>query len=767
MIENLVIVESPAKAKTIEKFLGKDFRVVSSFGHIRDLSKKNLGIDIEKNFTPDYEIPKEKAKVVSELRKAAADSKNIWIASDEDREGEAIAWHLASVLKLDLSATKRIVFHEITKEAISGAIQNPRQIDMNLVNSQQARRILDRLVGFEISPVLWKKVQPSLSAGRVQSVAVRLLVEREREIISFESESAFRVTAIFGIDSLTGENAVLKAEASKRFPGEKEAQKFLELCVDSKYSISSISIKPGTRSPAPPFTTSTLQQEAYRKLGFSVAQTMAVAQKLYEAGRITYMRTDSTNLSTLALSKSREVIISEFGEKYSKTRQFKTKSKGAQEAHEAIRPAYLDNPTTTGSQNEKKLYELIWKRTVASQMSDAVIEKTSISIDMNNSPVTFQATGEVIKFDGFLRVYSESTDQENADEDRYVIPPVSKGMALSYENITATQKFTTPPPRYTEASLVKKLEELGIGRPSTYAPTISTIQNRGYVSREDRPGEKRQIKIITLLKGKLTSSTKTEIAGKEKSKLFPQDIGMIVNDFLIENFSEIVDYHFTAEVEEQFDEIALGNLKWTGMLQTFYTPFHKTVTNTLENKERKTGVRVLGNHPETGEPITVRMGRFGPVAQIGDSNNEEKPRYASLSKNQLLETITLDEALNLFRLPRSLGEYDGGEMIVGIGKFGPYIRFKSKFFSLKKGVDDPYIVTFDRAVEIILEKNESDKKKVIRDFGDIMLLNGRYGPYLVKEKVNYRLPKGTDAEKLTKDDCIKIVENSDKTKKSS
>jgi DNA topoisomerase I len=767
MIENLVIVESPAKAKTIEKFLGKDFRVVSSFGHIRDLSKKNLGIDVENNFTPDYEIPKEKAKVVSELRKAAADSKNIWIASDEDREGEAIAWHLASVLNLDLSTTKRIVFHEITKEAISNAIENPRQVDMNLVNSQQARRILDRLVGFEISPVLWKKIQPSLSAGRVQSVAVRLLVEREREIISFETESAFRVTAFFQIDSATGENAVLKAEASKRFPYEKEALKFLELCNDSKYTIASISIKPGTRSPAPPFTTSTLQQEAYRKLGFSVAQTMAVAQKLYEAGRITYMRTDSTNLSKLALAKSREIIISEFGEKYSKTRQFKTKSKGAQEAHEAIRPAYLDNQTTAGSQNEKKLYELIWKRTVASQMADAKVEKTSISIDMNNSPVTFQANGEVIKFNGFLRVYAESTDQENNDEDRYVIPPVKEGMPLSYDNITATQKFTTPPPRYTEASLVKKLEELGIGRPSTYAPTISTIQNRGYVSREDRPGEKRQIKIIALLKGKLATSTKTEIAGKEKSKLFPQDIGMIVNDFLIENFSEIVDYHFTAEVEEQFDEIALGNLKWTGMIGKFYSPFHKTVTNTLEKKERKTGVRVLGNHPETGEPITVRMGRYGPVAQIGDSANGEKPRFASLSKNQLLETITLDEALNLFRLPRSLGEYDGGEMVVGIGKFGPYVRFQNKFFSLKRGVDDPYTVTIERAVEIILEKNESDKKKILKDFGDIMLLNGRYGPYLVKMKLNYRLPKGTDAEKLTKEDCIKIIGNSDKTKKSS
>ena len=764
MIENLVIVESPAKAKTIEKFLGKDFRVVSSFGHIRDLAKKNLGIDIENNFSPTYEIPKDKAKVVSELRKLAAESKNIWIASDEDREGEAIAWHLVNVLKLDLESTKRIVFHEITKEAISGAIENPRQVDMNLVNSQQARRILDRLVGFEISPVLWKKVQPSLSAGRVQSVAVRLIVEREREIISFETESAFRVTAVFEIGSGENENAILKAEASKRFASEEDALSFVELCKDSAFSVGSKTVKPGTRSPAPPFTTSTLQQEAYRKLGFSVAQTMAVAQKLYEAGRITYMRTDSTNLSTLALSKAREMIVSEFGEKYSKTRQFKTKSKGAQEAHEAIRPAYLDNPTTSGSVNEKKLYELIWKRTVASQMADAEIEKTNIIIDMSNSPVNFQANGEVIKFDGFLKVYIESTDQENPDEDRYIIPPVTKGMPLVYNNITATQKFTAPPPRYTEASLVKKLEELGIGRPSTYAPTISTIQNRGYVSREDRPGEKRNLKIISLVKGKVSGSVKTEIAGKEKSKLFPQDIGMIVNDFLIDNFSEIVDYHFTAEVEEQFDEIADGKLKWTGMIEKFYKPFHKTVTNTLEKTERKSGIRLLGSHPETGESVSVRMGRFGPIAQIGETGSEVKPRFASLSKNQLLETITLEEALNLFKLPRSLGEHEGSDLVAGVGRFGPFVKFNGKFFSMKKGVDDPYTITIERAVEIINEKNESDKNKVIKDFGEIMLLNGRYGPYLVKEKQNYRLPKGTDAEKLTKEECIKIIESSKKQK---
>ncbi len=765
MIENLVIVESPAKAKTIEKFLGKDFRVISSFGHIRDLAKKNLGIDIRNDFAPDYEIPKEKTKVVSELRKAAAGSKNIWIASDEDREGEAIAWHLAGVLKLDLSTTKRIVFHEITKDAISDAIENPRLIDMNLVNSQQARRILDRLVGFEISPVLWKKVQPALSAGRVQSVAVRLIVEREREIFAFKSESSFRVSAVFRIDEKDVKSAIIKAEASKRFNEADEARRFLELCADAEYKVAGITVKPGTRSPAPPFTTSTLQQEAYRKLGFSVAQTMAVAQKLYEAGKITYMRTDSTNLSKLALAKSREVIIASFGEKYSRTRQFKTKSKGAQEAHEAIRPAYLDNSTTAGSQNEKKLYELIWKRTVASQMSDAEIEKTTISVEMNNSPVLFSATGEVVKFDGFLRVYSESTDQEGADEEKYIIPPVKKEMPLYYNNVTASQKFTTPPPRYTEASLVKKLEELGIGRPSTYAPTISTIQNRGYVLREDRPGEKRLSKVLTLEKGKVSASTKPEITGKEKSKLFPQDIGMIVNDFLIENFPVIVDYHFTAEVEEQFDEIAAGKLKWTSMLHGFYGPFHKTIENTLEKKDRKTGGRLLGNHPETGEPVTVRMGRFGPVAQIGSSDNGSKPRFASLAKNMLLETITLEEALGLFRLPRTLGNHEGEDMIVGTGKFGPYIRHKNKFYSLKKGVDDPYSVTVERALEIIMEKTESDQKKIIKDFGDILVLNGRYGPYITRDKLNYRLPKGTDAEKLTKEDCLNIIEKSTKSKK--
>ena len=766
MIENLVIVESPAKAKTIEKFLGKDFRVISSFGHIRDLAKKNLGIKIEKDFEPEYEIPKEKAKVVTELRKAASESKNIWLASDEDREGEAIAWHLIRVLKLDLQATRRIVFHEITRDAISNAILNPRQVDMNLVNSQQARRILDRLVGFEISPVLWKKVQPALSAGRVQSVAVRLIVEREREIISFKTESSFRINGIFKIKGIDSDNNIIKAEASKKFPGEIEAKRFLELCSNAEFGINDITVKPGTRSPAPPFTTSTLQQEAYRKLGFSVSQTMVIAQRLYEAGKITYMRTDSTNLSKLALSKSREVILSEFGEKYSRTRQFKTKTKGAQEAHEAIRPAYPDVLTITGNQAEKKLYELIWKRTIASQMADAVVERTTITIGMSNSPVSFASTGEVVKFDGFLRLYTESSDTENGDDEKNIIPPVKKGMGLEYESVSATQKYTMAPPRYTEASLVKKLEELGIGRPSTYAPTISTIQNRGYVMKEDRPGEKRQLKILTLTGDKITSSVKTEMAGKEKSKLFPQDIGMIVNDFLIENFSEIVDYHFTAEVEEQFDRIAEGKLKWSGMLQNFYDSFHKTIEKTLEKKERKTGVRMLGNHPETGEPVVVKMGRYGPVAQIGESGNGEKPRFASLKKDQLIETITLEEALKLFTLPRSLGSFEGDDLVAGLGKFGPYVRYRSKFYSLKRGIDDPYSVSLERAIEIIKEKDNSDQKKILKDFGEIRVLNGRYGPYLVKDKKNYRLPKGTDTEKLTKEDCLKIIDNSDKSKKS-
>lgn len=765
MSENLVIVESPAKAKTIEKFLGKDFKVVSSFGHIRDLSRKNLGIDTVKGFSPAYEVPKEKQKVVAELKKAVAGSKYVWLASDEDREGEAIAWHLLMVLELDQAITRRIVFHEITKEAITNAVTNPRQVDMNLVNAQQARRILDRLVGFEISPVLWKKVQPSLSAGRVQSVAVRLLVDREREIINFRTESSFRINATFLTDPADPAAAHLKAEANRKFREEKDAVEFLGICKDAKFSISNVSVKPGTKSPSPPFTTSTLQQEAYRKLGFSVAQTMSVAQKLYEAGKITYMRTDSTNLSKTALALSRDMIISEFGENYSRTRQFKTKSKGAQEAHEAIRPTYMDKQQVQGSQQEKRLYDLIWKRTLASQMADAIIERTTITIETPSTDATFTAVGEVIKFDGFLRVYTESTDNDNADDDKTVIPPVKAGMPLWYDTITATEKYSMPPPRYTEASLVRKLEELGIGRPSTYAPTISTIQNRGYVVREDRPGEKREIRTHTLEKGAIKSLVKTEMAGREKAKLFPLDIGMIVNDFLVDNFSAIVDFQFTATIEKQFDDIAEGNLIWTKMLDDFYNEFHKTVEASLAKTEKKTGARILGTHPESGEPVSVKMGRYGPVVQIGEASEEKKPKYASLLKSQLIETITLDEALGLFRLPRSLGEHDGKEIVAGIGRFGPFVRFNSKFYSLKKGVDDPYTIDIDRAVELIKEKEETEKNKVINDFDDYKVLNGRYGPYIAHGKENFKIPKGQEPTALTRENCIEIVAGSTKPKK--
>jgi DNA topoisomerase I len=766
MTENLVIVESPAKAKTIEKFLGKDYRVVSSFGHIRDLTKNKLGIEVEKGFKPVYEVPSDKQKVVTELRKLAAECKTVWIASDEDREGEAIAWHLVTVLGLDPSTTLRIVFHEITKDAITNAINNPRAINMDLVNAQQARRVLDRLVGFEISPVLWKKVQPSLSAGRVQSVAVRLLVDREREIIGFTPESSFRINGIFkGVNDKSVE-VILKAECAKKFLKEADATKFLTTCSESEFSIGNISVKPGTRSPAPPFTTSTLQQEAYRKLGFSVAQTMSVAQKLYEAGRITYMRTDSTNLSSLALNTAREVIVADYGSEYSRTRQFKTHSKGAQEAHEAIRPTFFDKKTITGNNNEKKLYELIWKRAIASQMAEAITEKTTITIEMNPACENFTATGEVIRFDGFLRVYSESTDSEGGEDEKPILPSVAKGMPLDAETITALQRFTTPPPRYTEASLVKKLEELGIGRPSTYAPIISTIQARGYVAREERPGEKRSLIVLTLAKGKITRNEKTEITGKEKSKLFPKDIGMIVNDFLIKNFPDILDYNFTAGVEKQFDEIAGGDLEWGKMISVFYSPFHKSVDEALSKKERMTGSRELGTDPATGLPVFVKMSKYGPVVQLGEASPGNKPRFANLRRDQLLETITLSEALVLFSLPRSLGMHNGNEMVVGTGKFGPYVRYDGKFYSLKRGVDDPYSITAERAAELIAEKQDSEKKKVIADFGDIQVLNGRYGPYITKDKNNFRIPKEVDPNKLTKEECLGIIEKGGTKKKS-
>ena len=758
MSVNLVIVESPAKAKTIEKFLGKDFKVVSSFGHIRDLSKKNIGIDIENGFKPEYIIPDDKKKIVNELKKQAGNASLVWLASDEDREGEAIAWHLAQVLNLPSEKTKRIVFHEITREAIEKAVSSPRGINQSLVNAQQARRVLDRLVGFEISPILWKKVQPSLSAGRVQSVALRLIVEREREIISFKPVSSFRVTGEFLIDTDNGEETRIKAEATKKFSREEDAESFLRLCVSAAFNIADINIKPGTRSPAPPFTTSTLQQEAYRKLGFSVAQTMSIAQRLYESGKITYMRTDSTNLSQLAINTAAKVIKEEYGGNYSRPRQYKTRSKGAQEAHEAIRPAYMEKKSIQGNQQEKNLYELIWKRTAASQMSNATIEKTSIKIGMSNSDTPFIAQAEVIKFDGFLKVYRESRDNNGENGPDAVIPPVKKGMPLEYEKITAQEKYTSPAPRYTEASLVKKMEELGIGRPSTYAPVISTIQNRGYVAREDRPGELRPVNILILSGSKIRAMVKTEKTGYEKSKLFPKDIGIIVNDFLVEHFSNIFDYNFTANIEIQFDKIAEGEKEWDNMLEEFYGPFHKRVSSTLKEADRKTGVRELGTDSGSGEPVYAKMGRFGPVIQIGDASEDKKPRFASLRNGQLIETIELEEALELFNMPRKLGEYEGEEILVGIGRFGPYVKHKNKFYSLNKGKDDPYSITGDRAIELIKEKEESNKKKEIKRFGDIVVLNGRYGPYISHKKKNYKIPKGTDPEALSEEDCMKIIE---------
>ncbi|OFX88144.1 MAG: DNA topoisomerase I [Bacteroidetes bacterium GWF2_33_16] len=760
MTDNLVIVESPAKAKTIEKFLGKDFTVKSSFGHIRDLSKKNLGIDIENNYQPDYIVSDDKKNVVKELKDSAKKAKFVWLASDEDREGEAIAWHLYKELNLDKEKTRRIVFHEITKDAIQNAIKNPRNIDENLVNAQQARRILDRLVGFELSPILWKKVKPSLSAGRVQSVAVRILVEREREIMSFKSESSFKISAQFK----TPKGDDLKAELNDRIKIQKDTESFLEKCKTADYKIADVIKKPGKKSPAPPFTTSTLQQEASRKLGFSVAQTMAIAQRLYEAGKITYMRTDSVNLSTMAIGAAKNVIISEFGEKYLQTRNFKTKTKGAQEAHEAIRPTFMNTPKVTGSDTERKLYELIWKRTLASQMSDAILEKTTISIDISNDPRQFVSTGEVLKFDGFLKVYMESSDDET-DEELGLLPQVEPNDLLKYKSIIATQRFTHYPARYTEASLVKKLEELGIGRPSTFAPTISTIQNRGYVIKEDRPGVERQYTIIGLQNNKITTEIKTEISGAEKSKLFPNDIGIVVNDFLVDHFDEIISYNFTATVEEEFDEIANGKILWNKMIDKFYKPFHKKVEETLETSARSVGERIIGTDPDSGKQVTVKLGPYGPMAQIGLKDDVEKPKFASLQRGQHIETITLEEALELFKLPRKIGFFEEKEMIVSIGRFGPYIRHNSMFYSLKKE-DDPYKIEADRAIELIEEKRKKDSQKVIKTFAedtDLQILNGRWGPYIAYKKQNYKIPKGSTPENLNYKECKSIIESSSKT----
>ena len=758
MQENLVIVESPAKAKTIEKFLGKDFQVKSSYGHIRDLSKKQgMGINIEDNFAPDYQISDDKVKVVEELKKLAGKSGTVWLASDEDREGEAIAWHLQEVLNLDPKKTKRIVFHEITKNAILEAVAHPRAVDMNLVNAQQARRVLDRLVGFEVSPILWKKVKPALSAGRVQSVAVRLIVEREREVMAFNATSSYRVNGLFEPVG-SGEKFTLKADLNERFATEKQAQAFLEKCVAADFTIRAIEKKPAKKSPAAPFTTSTLQQEASRRFGFSVSQTMSIAQRLYEAGLITYMRTDSTNLSTLALGAAHKTIEGIFGAKYCKTRQYATRSKGAQEAHEAIRPTYMDNTGIEGTAQEKKLYDLIWKRTIASQMADAQLEKTTVDIMVSTAPQLFQATGEVILFDGFLKVYMESTDDDNEEKtDSGLLPPLQEKQSLQAKEIMATERFAQRPPRYTEASLVKKLEELGIGRPSTYAPTISTIIQRGYVMKEDRPGVERKYIQLVLAKGGIGRKVLAETTGAEKSKLFPSDIGMVVNDFLMEHFKDILDYGFTAKVEEGFDEIAEGKLIWNDMLKQFYKPFHTVVENTLEVSRPTSAERVLGVDPKTGKQVSVRIGRYGPIAQIGDSDDEKK-QFASLQKGQLIASITLEQALKLFELPRHIGQYEEEEVVAAVGRFGPYIRHGKSFVSLKKE-DSPYTVELDRAIELIEEKRKKEREKVIRIFEkeDIQVLNGRFGPYLAHAGANYRIPKGTDPAALMVERCKEII----------
>lgn len=770
MSENLVIVESPAKAKTIEKFLGKDFTVTSSMGHIRDLEKKDFGIDIENKFLPKYIVSADKKKIVADLKKMAAEAKMVWLASDEDREGEAIAWHLKEVLKLKPGNTKRIVFHEITKEAILAAVENPRDIDVNLVNAQQARRVLDRIVGFEVSPVLWKKVKPSLSAGRVQSVAVRLIVEREREIANFNVESFYRVIGIFLVNDKEGKVTELKAELSTRYSTREEAMQFIEKCKTARFTVEDVVKKPGKRTPAKPFTTSTLQQEASRKLGFSVSQTMSVAQRLYENGKITYMRTDSVNLSSLAINTAKQKIEELHGAKYVHIRHYKTSSKGAQEAHEAIRPTYMSNETTDGTSQEQRLYELIWKRTIASQMADAILEKTQVTIAISNDKEKFLATGEVLIFDGFLKVYMESTDDDKSENGSdVIIPPLKANDVLQMDTVAATKRFTQKPPRYTEASLVKRLEELGIGRPSTYAPTITTIQNRNYVVKEDRPGVERLFDIITLKNGKISEKTNKETTGVEKGKLFPTDIGMVVTDYLSENFDQIMDYNFTAKVEEEFDDIAEGKKVWNEMIAKFYKPFHEMVDHALQNSERSKGERILGTDPVTGKQVSVKIGRFGPVAQLGEGSADgegEKPQFSSLRSGQLLESITLNEALELFKLPRELGEFENKKVTVGVGRFGPYIRHDNKFVSLGKD-DDPYTVDLPRAIELIDAKRDKDDKAVIRVFDEnpeVKILNGRWGPYIAFNKKNFKIPKKGDAEKLTFDDCMKIINESPDTK---
>jgi DNA topoisomerase-1 len=754
MSKNLVIVESPAKAKTIEGFLGKDFTVRSSFGHVRDLVKKGYGIDVDRNFTPTYEVQPEKEKVIAELKRLSKSAEMVWLASDEDREGEAISWHLYETLGLDKKKTRRIVFHEITKSAIQEAIQNPREIDINLVNAQQARRILDRLVGFELSPILWKKIRPSLSAGRVQSVAVRLIVEREREIQNFKSTSAFKVSAAF----IVGDKTVLKAELDARFKTEEEASAFLQKCLGASYTIKSIETKPARRSPSAPFTTSTLQQEAARKLGFSVSQTMVVAQKLYESGKITYMRTDSVNLSETAISQAKQAITQNYGPRYHHFRQFKTKSKGAQEAHEAIRPTYIETQQVNGDRNEQRLYDLIWKRTIASQMADAELEKTTARIGINTTSEQFVAQGEVLKFDGFLKVYIEGTDDEEDEENSSMLPPMKEGDTLAMKEITATQRFTHHPARYTEASLVKKLEELGIGRPSTYAPTISTVQKRNYVVKTDREGTPRNFVNLRLENNNIKKEIRTENTGAEKAKLFPTDIGMVVNDFLIQYFPDILDFNFTARVEEEFDEIAEGKMKWTDMLKEFYTPFHKTVEKTTDVSERASGERALGTDPKSGKPIIVRIGRYGPLAQIGENNEEtgEKATFASLRKEQSIETITLNEALELFKLPHSLGSYKGKDVIIGVGRFGPYVKWEDAYISIPRN-EDPLKVDMDRAIQLIEEKEEANAPIAHSHGKPITKGKGRFGPFIKMGDLYINVPRAYNFDALTQKDIDELV----------
>lgn len=766
MSKNLVIVESPAKAKTIEGYLGKDYKVASSYGHVRDLPKGDKAIDIKNRFSPTYEVTADKKDVIKNLKALVKDAETVYLASDDDREGEAISWHLKEVLKLKDENTKRIVFREITKNAIVKAIENPRGIDIDLVNAQQARRILDRLVGFELSPILWKKIKTGLSAGRVQSVAVRLIVDREREVEQHKAKSSFRITAIFEVEGRT-----FQAELPKKFDTKAEAEEFLKTCLKADFSVANLEKKPGKKSPAAPFTTSTLQQEASRKLYFSVAQTMSVAQKLYEAGKITYMRTDSVNLSEDAMASAKKAIHDSYGEKYHKSRKFTTKSEGAQEAHEAIRPTDFANSHVTGERNEQRLYELIWKRAIASQMADAELEKTIITVDISNQPQNLVATGEIIKFDGFLKVYLEDTDEEPEEDDsnegKALLPPLTIGQSLALQEMKGRETFSRASPRYTEASLVKKLEELGIGRPSTYAPTISTIQRREYVIKESRDGTPRDYVEMIIAKGDFKDATKTENTGAEKQKLFPTNIAMVVNDFLVEHFPNVIDFSFTARVEKEFDDIAAGGQVWQDMLASFYGNFHKNVEDTEQiSRQDINSSRELGNHPVSGKPMIVRLGKFGPLVQIGDSEDEEK-QFASLKKGQFIENITMEDALELFKLPRDIGMFEDKKMVAAIGRFGPYVRHDGSFVSLPKEMD-PLSITEEEGVKLIQGKREADAKKHIKSFDEnpeIQVLNGRWGPYIKMGKNNYKIPKDKEAETLTYDDTIHIIENQPEPKK--